>query len=336
MVSGRDLPAAGGAMAGHDPAVSTAANYRRFAGRETIGRAPAYAVLAEAVAADEQILAFLSALPVAKRQPNLLFAAARHLLGTPTDIHALRDLVRDRADELAAVMRARRTQTNEAARCATLLPALVGLPEPLALLEVGAAAGLTLLVDRYSYDYAGHYLPGADPQAPTLTCQPQGPVPLPERLPTVSWRAGIDLNPLDAADPDDARWLECLLWPGEGDREARLQGALEAARRHPPPVHRGDLVDDLVRVAASAPPDATLVVYHSAVLAYVDTDKRRAFTAAVGDLDAVWLSNEAPGVVPLSTATATYPHADSFNLIRNGCDLLAFTDPHGTWIDWVS
>jgi len=160
MVSGRDLPAAGGAMAGHDPAVSTAANYRRFAGRETVGRAPAYGVLAAAVAADEQILTFLSALPVAKRQPNLLFAAARHVLGTPTDIHALRDLVRDRADELAAVMRVRRTQTNEAARCATLLPALVGLPEPLALLEVGAAAGLTLLVDRYSYDYAGHYLPG--------------------------------------------------------------------------------------------------------------------------------------------------------------------------------
>jgi len=113
MVSGRDLPAAGGAMAGHDPAVSTAANYRRFAGRETIGRAPAYGVLAAAVAADEQILTFLSALPVAKRQPNLLFTAARHLLGTPTDIHALRDLVRGRADELAAVMRARRTQTNE-------------------------------------------------------------------------------------------------------------------------------------------------------------------------------------------------------------------------------
>ncbi len=120
MVSGRDLPAAGGAMAGHDPAVSTAANYRRFAGRETIGRAPAYAVLAEAVAADEQILAFLSALPVAKRQPNLLFAAARHLLGTPTDIHALRDLVRDRADELAAVMRAgapKPTKPPAARRC---------------------------------------------------------------------------------------------------------------------------------------------------------------------------------------------------------------------------
>jgi hypothetical protein len=166
-------------------------------------------------------------LPVAKRQPNLLFAAARYLLDAPADIHTLRGLVR----ELAAVMRARSTQTNEAARCATLLPALVGLAEPLALLDVGAAAGLTLLLDPYSYNYAGHHLPGADPQAPTLTCQPQGPVPLPERLPTVAWRAGLDLNPLDAANPDDAQWLECLLWPGEGDREARLRDALAVARR---------------------------------------------------------------------------------------------------------
>ena len=76
-------------------------------------------------------------------------------------------------------MRARRTQTNEPARCAVLLPALAQLPEPLALIDVGASAGLTMLFDRYSYDYAGHRLAGADPDAPTLRCQPRGPVPLP-------------------------------------------------------------------------------------------------------------------------------------------------------------
>jgi len=325
-----------GARTGHDQKVDTAERYRRFA-REVLGRSPTYAVLAEAVADNEQVLAFLDALPLAKRQPNLLFAAARYLLGAPADIDALRGLVRDRANELAAVMRARSTQTNEAARCATLLPALVGLAEPLALLEVGAAAGLTLLLDRYSYNYAGHHLPGVDPQAPTLACQPRGPVPLPERLPTVAWRAGLDLNPLDAANPDGAKWLECLLWPGEGDREARLRDALVVARRHQPPVHRGDLVDDLARVAASAPSHATLVVYHSAVLAYVDADKRRAFELAVRDLNAVWLSNEAPGVVPLPAAPPPHPdRADSFTLIRNGIELLAFTDSQGTWIDWVS
>ena len=40
------------------------------------------------------------------------------------------------------------------------------------------------------------------------------------------------------------------------------------------------------------PSGASLVVYHSAVLAYVELPKRRAFADAVRDLGAVWLSNE--------------------------------------------
>ncbi len=151
------------------------------------------------------------------------------------------------------MLRTRRTQTNEPARCATLLPAMALLPEPLALLEVGASAGLTLLVDRYSYDYAGHRVTGTDPQAPVLRCEPRGPVPLPRRVPTVSWRAGLDLNPLDVTDSADVHWLACLLWPGEGEREAGLTAAVEVARRDPPTVHRGNLLEDLGALAASAP-----------------------------------------------------------------------------------
>lgn len=321
-----------GAMTGHDMRITTAENYRRFA-CEVAGRSPAYGVLAEAVAADVDVLAFLGALPTVKRQPNLLFAAARYLLGVPADIDTLRCLVRNRAGELTSVMRARRTQTNESARCATLLPALSGLPEPLALLEVGASAGLTLLPDVYSYDYAGHVVPGLDPEAPTLTCQPHGPVPLPDTVPTVVWRAGIDLNPLDARDSDDAEWLRCLVWPGEGDRAARLDAALATARRHRVNVHRGDLVEDLARVAAMAPAEATLVVYHSAVLAYVDSDTRRAFADVVRHVGAVWLSNEAPGVLPgPEQPTGAPEHA--FALVRDGSELLAYTDSHGAWIDW--
>ena len=62
-------------------------------GREAHGRSPAYEALAEAVAEDGPVLGFLGALPEAKRQPNLLFAAARYLLGEPADIEALRGLV---------------------------------------------------------------------------------------------------------------------------------------------------------------------------------------------------------------------------------------------------
>jgi hypothetical protein len=272
-------------------------------------------------------------LPVAKRQPNLLFAAARYLLGSAPDVVALRGLVRARDDELGRVMLARRTQTNEPARCATLLPALAQLPEPLALIEVGASAGLTLLPDLYSYDYDGHKVHGTDSQAPVLTCRPRGPVPLPAYVPEVVWRAGLDLNPLDISSAEDVHWLECLIWPGETGRAERLGAAIETARREPPRIFRGDLRTDLPELASQAPSEANLVIFHSAVLAYVAAEDRARFAATVAGLDAVWLANEVPGVIP---GIASPEHDDhKFVLVRDGRVPIAVTDPHGTWLDWL-
>jgi hypothetical protein len=319
-------------MGGLDPAISLAENYRVWA-REATGRSPAYVTLSNAVADDPTILEFLGTLPPDKRQPNLLFAAAYYLLGAPADPGTLRDLIRRDPDRLAQVMQSRRTQTNEPARCATLLPALAQLPEPLALIEVGASAGLTLLFDRYSYDYPGLRITGCDPEAPVLRCDLRGPVPVPARLPEITWRAGLDLNPLDVTDDDDMRWLSCLVWPDEGDRAQRLAAAIAAARRSPPPVRHGDLLTDLPALAAEAPADATLVIYHSAVLAYVAPEDRARFAGIVRGLTAVWFSNEAPGVVP------GVPLSDrddgTFVLARDGRQALARTDGHGDWVEWL-
>ena len=322
-------------MGGLNPAVSIAENYRTFA-QEAHGLSPAYESLAGAVADDEEILSFLATLPPPKRQPNLLFAAARYLLGEPPRLGELRRLARTDPGALSAVMLARRTQTNEPARCATLLPALAQLPGPLALIEVGASAGLTLLFDRYSYDYAGHLLTGPDPDAPTLRCDPRGPVPLPDRVPGIAWRAGLDLNPLDVDRDDDIGWLSCLLWPGEGDRAQRLAAAAGAARRDPrgaPPVYRGDLLTDLPELAARAPAGAHLVVFHSAVLAYVDRLGRERFAATVRELGATWLSNEAPGVVP---GVPGEFRGGAFMLVRDGHTPLAYTSGHGNWVQWLA
>jgi hypothetical protein len=318
-------------LAGHDLSLSIGENYLAFSRQEARGRSRAYEVLAAEVAGDPAVLAFLAALPPAKRQPNLLFAAARYLLGRPAGIASLRALVADRGPELAAVIQARRTQTNEPARCTSLLPALMLLPQPLALLEVGASAGLTLLPDRYSYDYAGHRITGADPRAPVLRCEPRGPVPLPERVPDVRWRAGLDLNPLDVTSDDDVRWLRCLLWPGERGRGQRLAGAIATARRDPPAVHRGDLLTDLPALARQAPPGATLVIYHSAVLGYLSAAERRQFAETVRGLDAVWLSNDVAPDVPVLA-----PGEASFQLVRDGRTLLATADTHGTWLRWLA
>jgi hypothetical protein len=316
--------------------IDIARRYQRFAEVEARGRSPLYERWAAEIAADPRVLAFLATLPEPKRQPNLLFAAVRRLAGLPGDYAGLRAVVLERPAELTDLMLIRRTQTNEPARCATLLPVLAALPQPLALLEVGASAGLTLLPDRYGYDYAGRTLSNGDPAAPVLRCRPRGPVPVPDALPQVVWRAGLDLNPLDVTDPDDLAWLRCLIWPGEPDRRERLEAATALARRDPPRIVRGDLVDDLPALAAQAPAHATLVVFHSAVLPYVEPARRREFAAAVGRLDAVWLSNEAPGVLgdPVD-APAPPPGSDAFVLVRDGRTALAFTDGHGTWIDWI-
>jgi hypothetical protein len=323
---------------GNQPEHGTAENYRRFAAYEARGRSPLYEQLANGVADDPELLAFLAGLPLEKRQPNLLLAAVRYLAGVQPGYDAFRAVVLDRRAEVSATMLARRTQTNEPARCATLLPAWASLRQPLALLEAGASAGLCLLPDRYSYDYGTCRIDG-QPGAPVLACRCSGPVPLPRRSVDVAWRAGIDINPLDVTDPDDVHWLSCLVWPEEGDRAERLAAAIDLARRDPPRLIRGDLAEQLADTAAGAPKEATLVVYHSAVLAYVSPGRRAEFGRAVTALGAVWLAQEDPDVL---SGLPGFPHAlpapepgpTSFLLTRDG-QALAYADGHGTWIRWL-
>jgi hypothetical protein len=90
---------------------------------------------------------------------------------------------------------------------------------------------------------------------------------------------------------------------------------------------------DLVALARQAPPGATLVIYHSAVLAYVAPEQRGIFAETVAALNAAWLSNEGPDV--LSGVALPERDGDNFALVRDGTAAIACTDPHGTWIEWL-
>ncbi|HEY7719040.1 MAG TPA: DUF2332 domain-containing protein [Pedococcus sp.] len=315
---------------------TTAEEYLRFARVQALGSSPTYERLAGAVALSGPVLDLLESLPPGKRQPNLLLGVAR-LLGAPlSDPDAFVAWVLDHADAVTGQMRVRSTQTNEAARCATLVPALGGIPGPLALLEVGASAGLCLYPDRYGYDHGGRRW-GAPGAAVTLACGVDGDVPLPTRPPEVVWRAGLDLNPLDVTTDDDLRWLEALVWPEHEERRLRLRAAAEVLRAEPPLLVRGDLVEDLPALAALAPADATLVVFHSAVLAYADPQQRRRFAEVVADLPGHWLANEAPAVLEglVAAPAVAAPRSDSFLLALDGRPL-AWTGPHGQRLSWLA
>jgi len=312
-----------------------AERYRRFAVNEAAGRSPLYEACALAVAKTPWLLAALAALPQAKQQPNLLLAAVRRRSGTPADARAFLAAAEAHWPAVRALMLERSTQTNEPGRCAVLLPLLAALPQPLALIEVGAAAGLCLLPERYGYDYGGtRLLPvDADRQTPIFPCVADDATPLPEALPHVVWRAGIDLSPLDLENAQARTWLETLVWPGQEGRAERLRQAIVVARRVPPRVVAGDLTDVLPALAAEAPKDATLVVFHTAVLAYLDAAARGRFVQAVRGLTATWISNEAPSVLPeFSACVGADPHR--FLLLRDGRPV-ALTAPHGEGMTWL-
>jgi hypothetical protein len=313
--------------------------YRRFAEDEARGRSPLYEALARGVAEDDAVLDFLLSLPRQKRQPNLLFAAVRNLCGTPDGWGHFRQSVLHNSDALRALLLERSTQTNEPGRCAALLPVLAGLPQPLALLEVGASAGLCLLPDCYGYDYGGRVLhpePGA-PEPPVFPCAATPATPIPQNLPRIAWRAGLDLDPVDLSDADQVAWLEALVWPEQTERLARLRAAMTIARAQKPRVVKGDLRRDLARLAAEMPTDATRVIFHTAVLAYVSSSAERAeFARAVASLCDVWISNEAPRVFPeIATRTAVAGPPGQFLLALNGRPV-AWAAPHGAALEWIA
>jgi len=295
------------------------------------------------VADDPATCGLIGSLPRSKRQPALFFAAARHAGAPETEDYAeFRAFVHDRWAEIEQIALTHSTQTNEAKRCAVLLPFLSLLPGPLALVEMGASAGLCLYPDRYAYRYtldggAVHDLrpATADDSTPILDCDLRDGVPLPRSLPEIVHRGGIDLAPLDPADADSRAWLRSLIWPGQrASRGPRLDAALDIAAADPPNVLAGDLVDLVAESVAGCPVGSTPVVFHTAVLGYLEPPARTEFVRRVGELDCVWISVEGVSILPEVAAQVPESirrHKGIFVVAVNGRPL-ATAHGHGDWV----
>ena len=326
-----------------DPQAATADRYRQFAEVEARGMSACYEAWAIGVADDPATAALINRLPRPKRQPNLVFSASRFHGAPVSDYRAFAAWLEAHWAEVEATCLTHATQTNEPGRCAVLLPALAAIPGPLALIEVGASAGLCLHPDRYSYRYTAAdgavrvLHPDDGPSPVVLDCATTGPVPLPGRLPAVVWRAGIDLNPLDVNDDADVAWLDALIWPEHADRRARLRAAVEVARAQPVGIVRGDLGEEIEGLVARAPAGATVVVFHTAVLAYLDEESTRRFSATMSRLPVRWLSNEGQKVVPAVIERMREAPTDSTDFVLAlDAEPIAYAQPHGRTVHWLT
>jgi hypothetical protein len=148
------------------------------------------------------------------------------------DRAALRDALAPGQTTLWSALASRHLQTNEPTRAvAWLWPARLAADatgaRPLDIADVGASAGLNLIADHLSPTWQR-----ADGTA--LDVGTAG---------SVRRRVGFDPRPLDVTDDEDAHWLRACVWPGQGDREARLQQAIDVFRQlkaqaNPPVVER--------------------------------------------------------------------------------------------------
>ena len=326
--------------------------YAEFAQFEVRGRTPVYLAWARGLADDPATCALLERLPRIKRQPVLVFAAARHAGAPETeDYAAFRDFLHAHWAEIEQIALTHSTQTNEAKRCAVLLPFLSMLPGPLSLVEMGASAGLCLYPDRYAYRYTldggavRELQPPPGPAtapaatAPVLACDLRDGVPAPRALPEVVHRGGVDLSPIDPADPDSRAWLHSLIWPGQQtERGPRLDAALDIAAADPPQILAGDLVERVADAVAACPAGSTPVVFHTAVLGYLEPPERAEFVRRVTELGrdtgAVWISVE--GITLLPDVAEQVPagirrHKGIF-VVSVGGRPLATAHGHGDWV----
>lgn len=307
--------------------------YQMFAEIEAKDVSYTYFEWASAIAEDPEVAALISTLPGIKAQPNLVFAAARYL-GAPVGPYPpFRAWLLENWARVVPTIMSRATQTNEAARCAVLLPVLSRLDGPLALIEAGASAGLCLYPDRYSYRYDvdGRAVSLDPPSGRSLVQIPCkiGARDVPMQLPSIAWRTGADLHPIDPADQDQLTWLDTLVWPEHTARRERLHAAAAIAAQDPADIRKGDLLTEVPDLIKEAPAGAHVVVFHSSVVVYLPVERRQEFADQMRAFkDVTWISNEGPGVFPFIADQVTKPVDGRTILAVNG-QPVALVGPHG-------
>ena len=209
--------------------------FLRFA--EQTNGSKMYEYLSAKIADDEEIMALASQGNHAQPIPNLLLASVNYLLyqkpgaelknfypnhdgqfqSGPEFLNAFHDFCVSHADEIIPVLKNRSVQTNEVRRCAVLLPAYSMISKAsggnaLTVIDVGTSGGLNLLFDQFSYDYGAVKIPN-DRSSLSLTCEIEGSLQPLIEIPVVSERFGIDINPIDLANEDEALWALSLVKP---------------------------------------------------------------------------------------------------------------------------
>jgi len=222
-------------------------------------------------------------------------------------------------------------QTNEVGRSAVLYAGLLAaagaLRRPLHLLELGASAGLNLILDRYGYDLGG--LATGDRASPVQLRPTWKGAPPPDAEVPIAGRRGVDLDP-----PDDPERLLAYVWPDQRERLAAAAAAIGMLKRDPPPRDRGDAAEWIeMQLARPAAEGSARIIMHSVAYQYFPAATQARVTAAIEAAGAreplAWLRMEKrPEEEKYSLRLRLWPGGED--------RLLAWVHPHGREVRWLA
>jgi hypothetical protein len=295
--------------------------YRRFG--EAADTSPRYGRIAVAISESDEAQRAIEAAPARRRHPRLILAALHDLAlagrapalaaaltagDADASAEAAIDTLIRMTDSVVAIAERRRARTDETGRYTVLYPAIAEAAHRVAadavgLIDVGCSAGLNLNVDRVGITYRNGQSLG-DPSSPVQqSSSVVGDRPIPARsIPEVVARVGIDLDPLDVTDADDARWLRACLGPDQPERVGRLEAEMALAATAPRLLMTGDAVEMLPEAFAQVPARALAVVITTWALSHFPLGNRQRFLHCLEEAAAgravAWVSAEGVGVAP--------------------------------------
>ena len=301
-------------------------------------------------------LSGLHLLALSGKQPWAdLWPPASGLQGLPTEAqdaaidHAIQQAWLQQATTLHSALLVP-PQTNEVQRSAALLPGLLTIAArtglPLALLEIGASAGLNLWCDHYRHEHDSWAWNEAGP-ALVLHSDWQGPPPPVQARLKIERRAGCDAHPIDLEDPQQALRLASYIWAEQTPRLQRLRLAQQVATTCM--AQSGVRVQtaraaDFLRLQLGTQPaqrqpqkGVATVLMHSVVWQYIPAAEQRDITAqmlaagaqASPQAPLAWLRFEPPAAdQPVELRCRIWPRGED--------QLLARCHPHAAHIHWLA
>jgi len=245
----------------------------------------------------------------------------------------------DEADEKICNWLEYPPQTNEVARSAILYPGLMEITRqtklPLALYELGASAGLNLILDRYAYKL-GAIQAGQKGSPVLLAPLWRGGNPNATE-PKIISRRGCDRNPLKVTSKEHRGRLIAYVWPDQSQRLSRIKAALKLALVNPPQLEKADAADWVEENIPLAPqPGTTRVLFHSIAFQYFPKEAKqrikahmaRAGANATANTPLAWLAFESSPKEGPSLTLKLWPGGKT--------RLLARADAHCNRINWLA